>query len=86
MICDVLFRQVAEEMKQGNKVNPEEFDAVTIYVSDIVEFTPLAAKSTANEVHVKRRVEEEDMGVTEALLSRSLNLVTRSYLCSCVRN
>ena len=43
-------RVVAEQLKQGSKVLPEHFEAVTIFVSDIVKFTPLAAASTPIEV------------------------------------
>ena len=43
-------RVVAEQLKQGSKVFPEHFEAVTIFVSDIVSFTPLAAASTPIQV------------------------------------
>jgi len=43
-------RVVAEQLKQGSKVFPEHFEAVTIFVSNIVSFTPLTAASTPIQV------------------------------------
>lgn len=41
---------VAEKLKTGQCIEPEEFEDVTIYFSDIVGFTTLSARSTPIEV------------------------------------
>ncbi|PAV61373.1 hypothetical protein WR25_26380 [Diploscapter pachys] len=46
----MLPRQVAERLKLGQAVEPESFDNVTVFFSDIVKFTQLAMKSTPFEV------------------------------------
>lgn len=44
------FRSVAESLKMGATVEPEYFDQVTIYFSDIVGFTTISALSEPIEV------------------------------------
>lgn len=44
------FSSVTEKLKMGQPIDPEEFDEVTIYFSDIVGFTSLSAQSTPLEV------------------------------------
>ena len=41
---------MAKQLEIGNAVVPETFECVTIYFSDIVGFTSLAAMSTPIEV------------------------------------
>ncbi|KIH56467.1 adenylate/guanylate cyclase catalytic domain protein [Ancylostoma duodenale] len=43
-------RQVAERLKLGQTVEPEGFDSVTVFFSDVVKFTQLAAKCTPIQV------------------------------------
>ncbi|XP_070536381.1 atrial natriuretic peptide receptor 1-like isoform X2 [Ptychodera flava] len=46
----LLPRSVSEKLKRGQEVEAENFDAVTIYFSDIVGFTALSASSTPYQV------------------------------------
>ena len=50
LVSRLLPKSVAENLKQGNIVEPENFDAVTVYFSDIVGFTSIAKASTPFEV------------------------------------
>ncbi|XP_065325236.1 atrial natriuretic peptide receptor 1-like [Gordionus sp. m RMFG-2023] len=50
ILCQVLPRAIAERLKRGLKIQPEEFESVTIYFNDIVNFTQLSATSTAMEI------------------------------------
>ena len=43
-------RSVAESLKQGQSVDAEWFDEVTVYFSDIKDFTAIAAISTPIQV------------------------------------
>ncbi|CAB3404803.1 unnamed protein product [Caenorhabditis bovis] len=46
----MLPKQVAERLKAGQTVEPEGFDSVTVFFSDVVKFTQLAAKCSPFQV------------------------------------
>jgi hypothetical protein len=48
-------REVVAQLKEGNKVLPESYAAVTLLLTDIVSFTPLAAAMTPIQVNVFNR-------------------------------
>ncbi|PIK62831.1 putative atrial natriuretic peptide receptor 1-like isoform X1 [Apostichopus japonicus] len=50
LLYEVLPRPVAEQLKKGLSVDPETYECVTVYFSDIVEFTKLSAQSTPMQV------------------------------------
>ncbi|CAL1543500.1 unnamed protein product, partial [Lymnaea stagnalis] len=50
LLDEILPRSVSEKLKQGQPIDPETYDMVTIYFSDIVGFTSLSAGSSPLEV------------------------------------
>ena len=50
LLCQMLPRSVAEQLKHGKNVMAETYDDVTLYFSDIVGFTQICHESTAMEV------------------------------------
>ncbi|KAL6738402.1 hypothetical protein Aduo_011953 [Ancylostoma duodenale] len=50
LLARMLPRQVAERLKLGQSVEPEGFDSVTVFFSDVVKFTILASKCSPFQV------------------------------------
>ncbi|KAK5973881.1 Receptor-type guanylate cyclase gcy-5 [Trichostrongylus colubriformis] len=50
LLGKMLPKQVAERLKLGQTVEPEGFNSVTVFFSDVVKFTQLAAKCTPFQV------------------------------------
>ncbi|VDM63896.1 unnamed protein product [Angiostrongylus costaricensis] len=50
LLYRMLPRQVAEKLKLGQTVEPETFESVTVFFSDVVSFTKIAAKGTPLQV------------------------------------
>uniref|UniRef100_A0A0K0FCE1 Guanylate cyclase n=1 Tax=Strongyloides venezuelensis TaxID=75913 RepID=A0A0K0FCE1_STRVS len=50
LLSRMLPKQVAEKLKLGQPILPEQFDQVTIFFSDVVSFTTLAARCTPMQV------------------------------------
>lgn len=53
LLYEILPKSVAQELRLNKKVEPESFDCVTIYFSDIQGFTSLSAKCKPLEVKNK---------------------------------
>ncbi|EPB69338.1 hypothetical protein ANCCEY_11565 [Ancylostoma ceylanicum] len=50
LLYRMLPKQVAERLKLGQPVEPETFDCVTLFFSDVVSFTTLASRCTPLQV------------------------------------
>eukprot|EP01135_Chromosphaera_perkinsii_P002702 Nk52_evm70s226 gene=Nk52_evmTU70s226 len=50
LLCEMLPVSIAKKLKLGKAVEPETFECVTIFFSDIVGFTSIASQSTPIEI------------------------------------
>jgi len=50
LLCQMLPKEVAEQLKMNHEVKAEQYDCVTIFFSDIVGFTDISARSSPMEV------------------------------------
>ncbi|VDK59367.1 unnamed protein product [Cylicostephanus goldi] len=50
LLYRMLPKQVAERLKMGQPVEPETFECVTLFFSDVVSFTTLASRCTPLQV------------------------------------
>ena len=46
----MIYRSIAEHLKNGQSVEAEMFEAVTVYFSDIVGFTAMSLESSPLEI------------------------------------
>ena len=46
----MIYRSIAEDLKNGQSVEAEMFEAVTVYFSDIVGFTAMSLESSPLEI------------------------------------
>ncbi|EYC34735.1 hypothetical protein Y032_1537g3913, partial [Ancylostoma ceylanicum] len=50
LLYRMLPREVADRLKMGQSVEPESYDSVTVFFSDVVGFTTLASKGSPMQV------------------------------------
>jgi len=50
LLCQMLPKEIAEQLKMNHEVKAEQFDNVTVFFSDIVGFTDMSARSSPMEV------------------------------------
>ena len=50
LLQELLPKSITESLKRGKKIEPESFDSVTIFFSDIVSFTRISAAGTPMDV------------------------------------
>lgn len=50
LLCELLPKSVFEQLRAGNKVEPETFEQVTLFFSDIVSFTRISAAATPLDI------------------------------------
>ena len=50
LVHSLMPESVATQLLDNKAVEPEKFDSVTVYSSDVVSFTPLCASSTPMQV------------------------------------
>ncbi|VDL68714.1 unnamed protein product [Nippostrongylus brasiliensis] len=50
LLYRMLPRQVADRLKMGQSIEPESYDNVTVFFSDVVSFTTLASRGTPMQV------------------------------------
>ncbi|RWS11670.1 atrial natriuretic peptide receptor 1-like protein [Dinothrombium tinctorium] len=53
LLYELLPKYVVKQLKNGNSVEPEEFECVTICFTDIQDFTKISAESSPIEVRIK---------------------------------
>ncbi|VDM64155.1 unnamed protein product [Angiostrongylus costaricensis] len=69
----IFFRQVADKLKAKEAVEPEAFECVTLFFSDVVSFTTLASKCTPLQGSGHLVIKSQELGYRKFLVINFLN-------------